>query len=609
MTISKLLEKSRRPFPAHPCVESYFPAASSEQARERLARAIERGDGPGLLIGATGTGKSLLLQVLAEQFRSRFDIAALSCGQLCTRRALLQAILFELGLPYRYHDEGELRLTLLDHLLPNERCPNGVLLLVDEAQSLPARLLEEIRLITNLVRDGQPRARLVLAGSPNLEELFTSPELESLQQRIAARCYLAPLGQAETESYVRAHLAAVSSDSSNIFDPEALSSVFQATDGVPRLVNQLCDAALLISVRDNSPRVHRSAVQEAWADLQQLPTPWETEPAALSEFSEQNVVEFGQLADAKSTDDAVDAVGDDEFADAVEVDPCAIVLSSDRISPSNEDFVAPELDTSTEGFVNSDWIVASAPQNENIVEEGLANRDDDCASTSKNNNENEQRVQLTTGDFGPSANDAADPFQEEFGDEELVLDSFSTTGDTFRAETPRVANQGDDGLSAMVRDVIEARKEQTSVRERENLARDQPDEEDASDAEHQEPLDSVPLISLAADSTSKLIVDYDPVYPEESPYQNETDEKLVATEEIEEIGSSVTLKYPTASETHPNEFDVPVLPTPGECESKTLDDSPIDILVVEDVPMDESSEEPDVCQMEYGQLFAKLRGG
>ena len=86
-----------RIFPASPCARRYFPGASIEEARERLVRSISRGGGPGLVIGATGTGKTMLLQVLAAQFSERLDIAFLSSSQLCTRRALLQAILFELG--------------------------------------------------------------------------------------------------------------------------------------------------------------------------------------------------------------------------------------------------------------------------------------------------------------------------------------------------------------------------------------------------------------------------------------------------------------------------------------------------------------------------------
>ena len=86
-----------------------------------MGRTIERGDGLGVVIGPAGTGKSLLLQVLAAQHHEQFDVVLLACAELCTVGALLQAILFELGQDYRRRDEGELRLSLLDQLLSDER--------------------------------------------------------------------------------------------------------------------------------------------------------------------------------------------------------------------------------------------------------------------------------------------------------------------------------------------------------------------------------------------------------------------------------------------------------------------------------------------------------
>jgi len=100
-SLRQLVESGERPFPSHPQVDRYFAATSIEDARKRLCRAIDRGDGPGLVIGSAGMGKSLLLQALAAQFHQRFDVVLLGCSRICTRRALLQAILFELGLPHR----------------------------------------------------------------------------------------------------------------------------------------------------------------------------------------------------------------------------------------------------------------------------------------------------------------------------------------------------------------------------------------------------------------------------------------------------------------------------------------------------------------------------
>src|SRR5262249_49951974 len=153
-----------------------------------------------------GTGKSLVLHLLAEQFGQSYAIALLANGHLTTRRILLQAISFELGLPYRGLEEGELRLALVDYLAPSTRCPLGLLLLVDEAHRLPLKLMEELRMMTNLVRGGEPRVRLVLAGSSLLEERFARPEMSSFSQRLAARCYLEALDRNETASYIRSQI-------------------------------------------------------------------------------------------------------------------------------------------------------------------------------------------------------------------------------------------------------------------------------------------------------------------------------------------------------------------------------------------------------------------
>jgi type II secretory pathway predicted ATPase ExeA len=263
-----------RPFLAAPRVDRYFPGAAIETARRNLTRAVERAEGPGLLVGPAGTGKSLLCQVLAEQFKQDFQVVHFSSARLCTRRAMLQAILYELELPYREKEEGELRLALIDHLTGGATARPNLLFIVDEAHALPLRLLEEMRMITNLLRQGQPCVRLALAGSPALEERFASPKLESFNQRIAARCYLDSFDQHDTYQYVCAQMTASGRNAHDVFSDGALEAIYRATDGVPRLINQVCDHALLLAHAHQSQRVEAESVEEAWAELQQLPAPW-----------------------------------------------------------------------------------------------------------------------------------------------------------------------------------------------------------------------------------------------------------------------------------------------------------------------------------------------
>ena len=123
-------------------------------------------------------------------------------GSSARARAVLQAILHGLRQPYRGMDAGELRLALADYLTASPKCPAGMLLVIDEAHLLSARLLDELRLVTNLVVRGQPKARLVLAGDAALEERLADPMLTSFSQRIVARCYLEPLNRVETEEYI-----------------------------------------------------------------------------------------------------------------------------------------------------------------------------------------------------------------------------------------------------------------------------------------------------------------------------------------------------------------------------------------------------------------------
>jgi type II secretory pathway predicted ATPase ExeA len=391
--LRQLAERNDRVFASYPLVARYFPAAAVEDARQRLNRSIERGDGPGLVIGAPGSGKSLLLQVIATQFQEKFDVVLLAAARFCTRRALLQAILFELGLPYKVRDEGDLRLSLLDHLLSKD-CPAGLLLLVDEAQALPVQLLDELRILTNLVRAGVPRVRLILAGTASLEEAFAHPELESFSQRLSARCYLPNLTRDETSQYIRAQIAASGGVPDDIFSADATSAVFDAADGVPRLVNQLCDRALQFAVAKGTSQIDRQIIQEAWADLQQLPTPWETQAPAAALADESQVIEFGNLKD----DSVPPLVVRDES-----------VLDTDDTELDLEDTApafAPPAATPP---------AARAPI--------PANRD---------------------------------PFAEKFDEEEVVLDNFAAWDDMFRRETPRVENRRDPGFSTLVQAAIDA---------------------------------------------------------------------------------------------------------------------------------------------------------
>jgi type II secretory pathway predicted ATPase ExeA len=307
----QVFQFNARPFTATPYVKHYFAGDAIHNALGQARVCIDRASGPVIVVGGTGTGKSLLLASLEEQYQSQFDVVNLACARLGDRRELLQSILFELQLPFKADQESDLRFELMDFLSPSERCPNGVLLLVDEAHSLSTDLLDELRLIMNFVRDGQPRVRLVMAGSQRLEENLNDPKLDSFNQRIAARCYLQNMSRDETANYVTEHIDRVGGSGAELFAPESLKAIHEVSDGCPRLINQVCDQALIVAATHGLQVVSADCIEDAWADVQCIPgtrksgsnQDQQSTTAALETDEQWTVIEFGQLDDESASDE------------------------------------------------------------------------------------------------------------------------------------------------------------------------------------------------------------------------------------------------------------------------------------------------------------------
>jgi type II secretory pathway predicted ATPase ExeA len=426
---------NRRAFPSHPMVDRYFAAESVEAARRRIATCVERGDGPAIVVGAPGCGKSMLLEALAVDLSVRFRVVRLASTQLCTRRALLQAMLYGLGESFREREEGELRLALVAALETPAITGHGVALLVDEAQTLPIRLLEELRMLSNSSLAGEPRLRVVLAGTSALDELFTSPELGAFSQRLAARCYLSPLGRDETARYVRSHVAAAGANPDELFASEAYGTIHLASDGVPRVINQLCDRALVLCVERGAVRITPEAIEEAWSDLHQLPAPWHTPASDALQSAASgapSVVEFGTLDDdlddfAPTTDRVV---GSDKPTLAATIDspifrtPAPPVIAYDLDGELDDDLDAElELEPSDDEpvalafpiLMNERRFLADGPQPDSGAD-----------------------------DEEPVAND---PFDEPFDEEEVVLDRFAGLEAVIPAGSQAVVNRQDSTLA------------------------------------------------------------------------------------------------------------------------------------------------------------------
>jgi len=302
---------NRRPFAALPQVDQYVAVSSMEQARSTLARCVSRAEGVALVVGPSGTGKTLLGLLLAAELGMQMRVVALPGGRFASLRALYQALLYELGKAYRGLDESEARLAFNDYLLRDEDCSAGVLVLVDDAQCVGLRLLDELRSLTNLGRAGLPLVRLVLIGNRLLEDHLSHPRLESLAQRITARCYLEMMPRRETQQYIQTRVGYAGGNGPALFPEPACAAVHRATDGVARLVNQVCDHALLLAAARGCKTIDPALVEEAWADLQQLPAPWNEDasptPAANIEFGTLDEEEAPESVDPPALQTRLDA--------------------------------------------------------------------------------------------------------------------------------------------------------------------------------------------------------------------------------------------------------------------------------------------------------------
>jgi type II secretory pathway predicted ATPase ExeA len=266
----------KRPFAATPDPSCFFAPEPIRELVDELVLRAESGQGICVLTAPAGTGKTLVCRRIAADLAGRLSPLFLANANFPTRRALLQSILFELGLRYSGLEEQELRLAVYAALKKLTAAGRGAVLIVDEAHLLNDRLLEELRLLASLAEEDQPLARVIFAGQPALEERLVSPALEALNQRIVCHAWLDALTREQSIAYVNFRIDWAGGDGSGTFTPKALERIALACNGLPRCLNQLCDHVLLLAYVQELPRVSEEAVDEALRDLKQLPLNWNT---------------------------------------------------------------------------------------------------------------------------------------------------------------------------------------------------------------------------------------------------------------------------------------------------------------------------------------------
>jgi general secretion pathway protein A len=221
-----------------------------------------------VLTGEVGTGKTLVVRCVLELVR-RTDVAfAYVFNPSLSPLEFVRYIASDFGLAVAGKAKDELILALSAFLVARHQKKQSTLLVVDEAHLLAPELLEEIRLLTNLETTQQKLLQIVLAGQPELDQKLDSFELRQLKQRIAVRCHLEPLDLEETHGYIerRLQIAGAAPDTT-IFSDQAVAAVFQHSKGFPRLVNTICENALLSGYARRSEVISALLIDEVAHDL------------------------------------------------------------------------------------------------------------------------------------------------------------------------------------------------------------------------------------------------------------------------------------------------------------------------------------------------------
>ena len=285
----------RRPFPPTPDTALYYPATVHETALAALQRGLAEEEGFVLLTGVPGSGKTLLGYILLDRLDPKAATAFLSNSHFADRSALLQAILYDLGLPHEAATEQLLRLRLTENLLKNCAEERRTLIVIDESQHLSADLLEELRLLANLEASGSKAVQFVLFAQPNILQTLQEPALASLNQRIAVRPILGSLEVEEAYDYLLHHLRSAGGKPENIFDETALEVLARGAHGIPRCLNQAAHLALTFAYGAEMAKVDAEAALEALAQLG-FAAEEGGEPAVETEQSHPNIQSFIRTA-------------------------------------------------------------------------------------------------------------------------------------------------------------------------------------------------------------------------------------------------------------------------------------------------------------------------
>ncbi len=253
------------PFRLTPDPDFLFLSKHHARAKAYMESALWYTDGFVVITGEIGSGKTTLIQSFMSEIEEEIVTAKLSQTQL-TPVQFLQGVLAEFGFkPFRKR-KAELIDMLNMYLIEKYGEGKKVLLIIDEAQNLSKHVLEEVRLLSGIETHKEKVLRIILAGQPELNDTLDAVDMQQLAQRIRLRLHLGPLSKAETRAYIN-HRLDIAGAKRRIFDSKCIPVIFRYTGGIPRLINTLCDSAMMVAFADDISRISPDLIETAVDEL------------------------------------------------------------------------------------------------------------------------------------------------------------------------------------------------------------------------------------------------------------------------------------------------------------------------------------------------------
>lgn len=238
------------------------------EALANLVYGIRERKGFLVLSGEVGTGKTTLVNALLDTLDRTGILSAFVFNPILTSSEFFEYLMADLNLRADVRSKSQVLMKLNSLLLERYRSGQITVLIVDEAQNLSSEILEEIRLLTNLETATEKLLQIVLVGQPELSLKLNSPELRQLKQRISLRCSLDPLTLSETREYIRTRMEIAGVPNQQIFSDSTITEIFHCSGGIPRLVNTICDNALLNGYACDTKAIGVDIIHEVAEDLE-----------------------------------------------------------------------------------------------------------------------------------------------------------------------------------------------------------------------------------------------------------------------------------------------------------------------------------------------------